>query len=81
MTEWLLSRAPLWRSRTSLVRILGADLAPLISRPEVVSHIAELEGPTTRIYNYVLGGFGEEKEKKRKEKKRLATDVSSGANL
>ena len=34
--------------------------------------------PTTRIYNYVLGGFGEEKKKK---KKGLAADVSSGANL
>ena len=43
----------------------------------MVSHIAQPEGPTTRIYNYVLGGFGEKKKKKR----RLATDVSSGANL
>ena len=43
---------------------------------EAASHIAEPEGPTTRIYNYVLGGlWGEE------EKARLATDVSSGANL
>ena len=24
----------------------------------------QLEGPTTRIYNYVLGGFGEKKKKK-----------------
>ena len=31
---------------------------------EVASHIAELEGPTTRTYNYVLGGFGEKKKKK-----------------
>ena len=38
----------------------------------------QLEGPTTKIYNYVLGGFG---EKKKKKKRRLATDVSSGANL
>ena len=29
---------------------------------EVASHIAELEGPTTRIYNYVQGGFGEKKK-------------------
>ena len=43
---------------------------------EAASHIAEPEAPTTRIYNYVLGGFGE------KEKKgRLATDVSSGPSL
>ena len=47
------------------------------SHAEAVSHIVKLEGPTTRIYNYILGGFGE----KRKGKKRLATDVSSGANL
>ena len=29
----------------------------------------QLEGPTTRIYNYVLGGFGEKKQKKKKEKR------------
>ena len=38
----------------------------------------QLEGPTTKIYNYVLGRFGEKKQEK---KKRLATVVSSGANL
>ena len=27
--------------------------------------MAEPEGPAARIYNYVLGGFGEKKEKKR----------------
>ena len=43
-----------------------------------VSHIAQPKGPTTRIYNYVLGGFGEKKEKK---KGRSAMDVNSGANV
>ena len=43
----------------------------------MVSHKAQPEGPTARVYNYVLGGF----EKKKKKKRRLATDVSSGANL
>ena len=33
---------------------------------EVTSHIAQPEGPTTRIYNYVLGVFGEKKKKKKK---------------
>ena len=37
-----------------------------------------IEGPTTEIYNYVLWGFGEKKQEKTK---RLATVVSSGANL
>uniref|UniRef100_A0A9L0SA62 Transmembrane protein 65 n=1 Tax=Equus caballus TaxID=9796 RepID=A0A9L0SA62_HORSE len=41
---------------------------------EVVSHMAQPEGPTTRMYNYVLGGV---EEKKKKKKRRFATDVSS----
>ena len=40
---------------------------------EVASHIAQPEGPTTMYW----GPWGEEEE----EKRRLATDVSSGANL
>ena len=67
MAEWLSSHALLQRPRVSLIWILGTDLA---------SHIAEPEGITTRVYKYLLGGF-REKEKKQ----RLATDVSSGANL
>ena len=45
----------------------------------MASHIAEPEGPTSRIYNYVLRGFGE--KKKKRKKRRLATNVSSCANL
>ena len=33
-----------------------------------MSHTAQAEGPTNRIYNYVLGDFEEEKKKKEKEK-------------
>ena len=47
---------------------------------EAASHMPHPEALTTRIYNYVLEGFGEKKKKERR-KKRLATDVSSGANL
>ena len=43
-----------------------------------VQAIAQPEALTTGIYNYVLGCFGETKEKK----ERLAEkDISSGANL
>ena len=42
---------------------------------QAASHIAQPEALTTEIYNYVLGGFG------KKKKRRLATVVSSGANL
>ena len=31
---------------------------------EEVSHMPQLEGPATKIYNYVPGGFGEIKQKK-----------------
>ena len=47
---------------------------------EAASHIAQPEALTTRIYNYVPGGFGE-KNKTKRNKTRLATVVSSGANL
>ena len=36
------------------------------SHAEAASHIAELEGLTTRTYNYILRGFGEKKKEKRK---------------
>ena len=39
---------------------------------KVVSHMPQLEGPTTKIYNYVLGGFGEKEEKLKIKKKKRA---------
>src|SRR3712207_7195740 len=36
---------------------------------EGASHMPQLEGHTTRIYNYVLGGFGEKKRGKKRKKK------------
>ena len=67
MAEWLSSHIPLRQPRVSLVRILGTDMAPLISYAEVASPVPQLEGPTTRIYNYVLGGFGEKKQTEKKK--------------
>ena len=37
------------------------------SHGEVAFHIAQLEGPATRIYNCILGSFGEKKKKKKKD--------------
>ena len=37
---------------------------------EAVSHIAQPEALTTRIYSYVLGGFGEKKKKEEKKEKK-----------
>ena len=41
---------------------------------EAASHVPQLEGPATKIYNYVWGRFAEIKQKK---KKRLETVLSS----
>ena len=46
---------------------------------EVASHIPQLEGHATKIYNCVQRWFGEIKAENKK--KRLATVVSPGANL
>ena len=51
---------------------------PSSGHTEAVSHMPQLEGPATKIYNYVPGGIWGEKVEK---KKRLAIVVSSGANL
>ena len=67
MAEWLSSRAPLQRPRVSAGLILGVDMAPLISHAAGASHMPQLGGPTTKIYNYVLGGFGEKKQEKNKK--------------
>ena len=79
--KWLSSHALLQQPRVSLVRILGGGGTWHHSsdHAEVASHIAQPEGPTTRIYNYVLGAL--KRRRRRKKKRRLATDVSSGANL
>ena len=42
----------------------------------MVPHIEELEEPTTKIYNYVLGGYGE-KEKEEDWQQMLAQGQSS----
>ena len=66
MAKWLNLCATLWRPRVSLVQILGADMAPFIGPswggiPHATTR-PQLEGPTTKIYNYVLEGFGEKEE-------------------
>ena len=45
----------------------GHGTARLSSCAEAASHMPQLEGFTTKIYNYVLGGFGEKKAEKKKE--------------
>ena len=49
-------------------------MALLIRPYEAASHMPQPEALTTRIYNCVLGGFGE----KKKKKKKIAKVASSG---
>ena len=65
VAEWLSLQALLRRPSVSSVQILGADMAPLVSHAEAASHVPQLEGPTTKIYDYVQGGHGEKKQKKK----------------
>ena len=52
-------------AQVSPVWILGVDMALSLGYTEAASHMPQLEGPTTKIYNYVLGGFGDKKKKKK----------------
>ena len=54
------------RSASATQGFAGSDpgCRPAHSHAVVVSHIEELEGPTARICNYVLGIWGERNEKK-----------------
>ena len=48
------------------------------------SLLPQLEGATTKIYSYVLGGFGEKKQLKKKKKERLSAllfNCFTGADL
>ena len=47
------------------------------SYAEAASHIEELEGPTSRIYNYVSGSFGEKEKKEEDWQQMLAQGQSS----
>ena len=71
VTQWLNSRALLWQPRVHRFRSWAWAWTwhHLSGHAEVVSHLAELEGPTTSIYNYALGLW------EGKKRGRLATDV------
>ena len=69
MAEWLSSCAPLWRTRFQGFGSWALTWHHSSGHAEVASHIAQPEALTTRIYSWVLGGFGEKNKKKRKKKK------------
>ena len=75
MAWWLRFQA--LTTSAARAQFLGAEphCSSVGSHAVVVAHIEELEGLTARIYNYVLGLWG---RKTKKERGRLATDVSSG---
>ena len=63
VAEWLSSQAPLRRPRVLPVQIPGTARTRHRSsgRVEAASHMPQLEGPSTKIDNYVMGGIGGEK--------------------
>ena len=70
MVKWLSSPAPLRRPRISQ---FGSCMGNYPTHAVAASHIEELESPTTRIYNYVMGLW-----EGKNNRGRLETDVSSG---
>ena len=78
MAKWLSSHTLLQRPGVSRFRSRAWTWHRSSGHAEAASHTAQPEALMTRIYNYVLGGFG---EKKKKKKRRLAIVVSSGANF
>ena len=64
MPEWLGLHTQLSWPRVHQFRSWAWTWQFSSSHAGVLPHIEELEAPTTRINNYVLGGFGEKKKKK-----------------
>ena len=56
------------RSTSAAQGFAGLDPGLGHGHVEEASHMPQLEGPTTTIYNYVPGGLGEIKQKKIKIK-------------
>ena len=49
-----------------------------LSHAEAASHVLQLEGPTTKIYNYVPEGFGDKKQLKKTNKQRFRGQPRGG---
>ena len=67
VAEWLSSHALLRWPRVRRFRSWAWTWHRSSGHAEVTSNIAQLEGPTTGTYNYVLGGFEEKKKEEKKE--------------
>ena len=63
VAEWLSSHASLQGPGFRWFESWARTWHHSSGHAEAESHMPQLEGPTTKIYNYVLGGFGEIKEK------------------
>ena len=73
MAEWLSSCVPLQQPGVHWFGSWAQTTHHSSGHAEAASHMEELEGPTARIYNYVLGLWGG-----KKKRERLATDVTQG---
>ena len=72
VAEWLGLPAPLLRPSVSPVWSWVQTWPRSSGHAEAVPYVAQPEGPTIRIYNYVLGSCGEKKEKKKDWQQTLA---------
>ena len=63
VAEWLSSHTPLPPPRASLVRTLGADMAPLSGHIVVVSHMPQPEGLQQESTTMYWGALGRRRRK------------------
>ena len=67
MAEWLSSHAPLWQPRVCQFGSWAWTWHGSSGHVEAAFNIAQQEGLTTGINNYVLEDFGENKKRKKKK--------------
>ena len=77
MAEQLSLHAPLWRPRVHQFGSWARTWHHSSGHAESVSHVAQPEGPTIEYTTMYWGALG----RRNKKRGRLATVVSSGANL
>ena len=71
-TRNTLGPAPLQRPGFRWFRSWARTWHCSLGHAVAASQVPQLEGPTTKVYNYVLGGFWEKKHKKKDQQQPLA---------
>ena len=75
VVEWVSLGSPLRHPGFRCFRSWAQTWHCSYGHVEAASHMPQLEGPTTTIYNYIMRGFGEKKQKKKEDQQQLLAQV------